>query len=531
MKQRYLILLMSFIAVTTAAFGATRPWDNGRLEVSDNGRFLRHADGTPFFWLADTGWLLPERLNRDEAEHYLSRCAEAGYNVVQVQVVNGVPAFNAYGQMSMTPDFEFVGQVRGGRSVMGGVRSVEGGGRNASSAGDISPSSLHTPPSSHHTPPSPNLSYGYWDHMDYIVDCAARHGIYVGMVCIWGGLVKAGHMDEAKAVRYGRFLAERYGRKKNIVWIIGGDIEGSVRTAVWDTLATTIKSIDPNHLMTFHPRGRTTSAKWFNDRPWLDFNMFQSGHRRYGQRMGNKHYPIPDGTEEDSWMYVDSAWQHRPLKPVLDGEPSYEGIPQGLHDGNEPRWTARDVRRYAYWSVFAGSCGHTYGNNSIMQFVRPGVTGAYFADGDSHPWYRALDDPGYNQMKYLRHLMLSLPYFDRIPDQTAVRNNGVRYDRLLATRGQDYLLVYNHTGRDMTVDLTKISGGEKDVWWMDPTDGRLTYLGRHPSRVTTFRYHASPSGVPDGVLIAIDTSKNYIGRTQTSITSAPAADGERDLTE
>lgn len=113
------------------------------------------------------------------------------------------------------------------------------------------------------------------------------------MVCIWGGLVKAGRMDEQQAAAYGRFLAERYGRRKNIVWIIGGDIEGSVRTEVWDALATAIKSSDKNHLMTFHPRGRTTSAKWFNDRPWLDFNMFQSGHRRYGQRMGNKTIPYP----------------------------------------------------------------------------------------------------------------------------------------------------------------------------------------------------------------------------------------------
>lgn len=486
MKQLYLILIMFF--ATVAAAGATHPWDNGRLEVSKNGRFLLHSNGRPFFWLADTGWLLPERLDRDEAEYYLSRCAEAGYNVVQIQVVNGVPAFNAYGQMSMTAGFDF------------SSASVPG-------------------------------IYGYWDHLDYIVDCAARHGIYVGMVCIWGGLVKAGRMDEQQAAAYGRFLAERYGRRKNIVWIIGGDIEGSVRTEVWDALATAIKSSDKNHLMTFHPRGRTTSAKWFNDRPWLDFNMFQSGHRRYGQRMGNKNYPIPDGTEEDSWMYVDSAWQHRPLKPVLDGEPSYEGIPQGLHDASEPRWTARDIRRYAYWSVFAGSCGHTYGNNAIMQFVRPGIAGAYFADGAGHPWYKALDDPGYNQMKYLKRLMLSMPYFDRIPDQSVILGNGERYDRLLATRGHDYIMVYNHMGRDMHIDLTKVSGEEKDVWWMDPTDGRLTYLGRHANRITTFRYHAEASGVADGVLIAIDASKTYIARDQASIISDNAPADERDLTE
>ena len=44
---------------------------------------------------------------------------------------------------------------------------------------------------------------------------------------------------------------------------------------------------------------------------------------------------------------------HDSLKPVLDAEPSYEGIPQGLHDPAQPRWRDCDVRRYGYWSVFA----------------------------------------------------------------------------------------------------------------------------------------------------------------------------------
>jgi hypothetical protein len=50
----------------------------------------------------------------------------------------------------------------------------------------------------------------------------------------------------------------------------------------------------------------------------------------------------------------------------LDGEPSYEGIPQGLHDPTQPLWTDADARRYAYWSVFAGACGHTYGDNAVL---------------------------------------------------------------------------------------------------------------------------------------------------------------------
>ena len=134
-------------------------------------------------------------------------------------------------------------------------------------------------------------------------------------------------------------------------------------------------------------------------------------------------------------MYVDSAWSYKPVKPILDGEPSYEDIPQGLHDAHEPRWNDRDVRRYAYWSVFAGACGHTYGHNAIMQFVRPGVPGAYFADGMKKAWYQALDDPGYQQMKYLERLMLAMPYFERVPDQSIILDNGEKYERLIATRG------------------------------------------------------------------------------------------------
>ena len=56
----------------------------------------------------------------------------------------------------------------------------------------------------------------------------------------------------------------------NIIWMIGGDIYGNIKTEVWNMLANTIKSIDKNHLMTFHPFGRTLSAEWFNDAPgWI----------------------------------------------------------------------------------------------------------------------------------------------------------------------------------------------------------------------------------------------------------------------
>jgi len=460
------LVLLTATAATAARKQIYKPWSNGALKVSDNQRYIVHEKGdVPFFWMGNTAWLLPERLNRDEVEYYLAKEREAGYNVEQIQVLNAIPTFNIYGQAANNAEFDFSKVSRPG-------------------------------------------VYGYWEHLDYIVDVAERNGIYIAMDCIWGSQINA--MDEKKAAALGRFLAERYKDKPNIIWLIGGDIMGDKKPEVWDAMARAIKKIDKVHIMTFHPRGRTTSARWFNDREWMDFNMFQSGHRRYGQRNGDGDYTIKDNTEEDNWAYVDMSFAKKPLKPVIDGEPSYEDIPQGLHDFDAPRWQDYDVRRYAYWAVFAGCFGHTYGHNSIMQFMRPGLLGSF---GAEKPWWEAMKDPGYGQMKYLKYLMLTFPFTERIADQSIIAGkNGERYDRMIATRGNDYLLVYNYSGKPMDIDLTKISGAKKNVWWMNPADGTLTYLGETDSRVTTFALDGAYMRSSDRVLIAVDASKNYLDR-------------------
>lgn len=462
-------LLLSTLAIN-AAGKIYKPWSNGRLVVSENNRYIVHENGQPFFWMGNTAWLLPERLNREEAEYFLEKDRLAGYNVEQIQVLNAIPTFNVYGHAANNAEFDFSKVSKPG-------------------------------------------VYGYWEHLDYIVDVAANNGIYIAMDCIWGSMIDK--MDVKKAAALGKFLGERYKDKPNIIWMIGGDIMGDKKPEVWDAMARAIKKADKNHIMTFHPRGRTTSAWWYNDREWMDFNMFQSGHRRYGQRNGDGDYTIKDNTEEDNWRYVDMSFEKEPLRPVIDGEPSYEDIPQGLHDVNDPRWMDYDVRRYAYWAVFGGAFGHTYGHNSVMQFIRPGLLASF---GAEKPWWDAMKDPGYNQMKYLKWLMLSFPFTERVADQSIIAGqNGERYDRIIATRGNDYLLVYNYSGKPMSIDLTKISGAKKNVWWMNPADGSLTYLGEYDSKVAEFTYDAAYLRGSDRVLIAVDSSKNYISKTDKQI--------------
>ena len=152
-----------------------------------------------------------------------------------------------------------------------------------------------------------------------------------------------------------------------------------------------------------------------------------------------------------------------------------------------------------------------------MQMLNPGNVWGY---GAVKRWYVGMKDPGFNQMKHLKNLILAFPFFERVPDQSIIAGeNGTRYDRLIATRGNDYLLVYNYTNRPMEIDLTKISGKKKNAWWYDPKDGNLEYIGEFDSKVTPFQYDGGHGAGNDRVLIAVDSAKDYIGKDWKNLPS------------
>lgn len=53
-----------------------------RIKASEDGRNFVTAQGEPFFWQADTGWVLFHRLTLAEAEVYLDDRASKGFNMI-----------------------------------------------------------------------------------------------------------------------------------------------------------------------------------------------------------------------------------------------------------------------------------------------------------------------------------------------------------------------------------------------------------------------------------------------------------------
>ena len=404
----------------------TTKFDNfGNLSISENRRYLMEGD-KPFFWLGDTAWLMFLKLDEDEIYTYLRNRKEKGYNVIQTVLIQS------------PQDVE--------SSLASGRKDVK--------------------------------KSEYWEFVDRVLNMAEQMGLYIGLLPAWGSLVKANILNMETMRTYANFLGKRYQNRKNLIWILGGDVRGDVGYDVFCLEGEILKSYNPERIIAYHPFGRTSSSLWFHNEPWLDMNLFQSGHRRYDQASLGE---WDDNAEketffgEDNWKYVDRDLSYDIVKPTLDAEPSYEGIPQGLHNPRNPYWEEWDVRRYAYWSVFAGAAGHTCGSNSIMQFYDDvSKPGAY---GVRELWQDAMHHPGCTQLKYLKDLMESVDFINgKADDSLLLFGQKERYHRIAVFAGEDYILCYDYMGDEFLLDLRRFQNMELDVWWMDPRNNSLSYI-------------------------------------------------------
>ncbi|QRK12545.1 DUF4038 domain-containing protein [Archangium violaceum] len=441
-----------------------------------NGRFLVKADGSPFFWMADTAWQLLPWLNRSEVQTYLDNRAERGFNVIQAVALG--PQSGAYN--NVYNDFPFVNFDYTKPNVTPG------------------------------SDPNNATQYDYWDHVDYIINEAEARGIYTALLPTWGTLVKEGHITLAHAETYGRFLGSRYASKP-IIWVLGGDVDPSGNEAVWRAMAKGIAigvsgSEDYSKvLMTYHPKGGTKSATWFHNEPWLDFNMQQNGHC----------------LNKDVWNHIASDYNRTPVKPTLDGEPLYEKIQICLRAGTGFS-DDYEIRKYAYWSVFAGAFGHTYGHNSVWQMYAPGRKPAF---EPQNYWYQGINDPGAMQMKYLRQLIESRPMLSRIPDQGVVASDAsTGTHRIQATRDANgtYAFVYSSSGQAFTVNMSRLTGGTVRATWYNPRTGATTAIGTYANTGTRQFTPPSSGAKNDWVLILDDNTRNYPmpGGTTAPVTEA-----------
>ena len=390
------------------------------LKISENRRFLVREDGAPFFWLGDTAWELFHRATLAEADFYLENRRQKRFTVIQAVALaefDGLTQPNVNGEV---PLFD-------------------------------------------NDPLRPNEAY--FKHLDQVIALAGQKQLWVGLLPTWGDKLELlGHgkgpviFNPGKARAYGEWIGRRYRDVWNVIWINGGDRQGGgANREIWEALAAGIKSSDSNHLMTFHPPGGGdghSSSEWFQSAGWLDLNLAQSGHER-------RHLPNYELIARDYALW--------PAKPCLDGEPRYEDHPINWKPQELGWFDDYDVRQAAYWALFAGACGHTYGCHPVWQMCGGRYEPITFA---RRAWWDALDLPGASQMTHVRTLSESRPLLSRVPDQSILSEPLTGAEHRRACRGDGYIFVYLPRGGTVALNLAALDTPSLRIWWCDPRTGR-----------------------------------------------------------
>lgn len=449
--KKLAFLCFSFLICTSGYAQLKSP-----IKVHENQRFLAHADGTPFFWMADTAWELFHRTNREEAEYYLSTRAKQGFNVVQAVALaelDGLNTPNAYGEKPLTS-----------------INPLE-------------------------------MNEKYWEHVDFIIDLAAQKGIYIALLPTWGDKVFKESwgvgpeiFNPENAFTYGQWIGKRYANQKNLIWVLGGDRNpraNSNDVKIWNAMAEGISaSAEKNNpiLKTFHPQPYSPggSSTWFHKEDWLDLNMHQTGH-------------CPN---QPTYKKITHDYNLTPAKPTIDGEPLYEEHPKCFNAKELGYSEADDIRRIMYWNVFAGAAGQTYGCHAVWQMFK---LDKQPINAPLKPWNISLDLPMANQVKHLKNLMLSKPYFNRIPDQSMVLDTQAEDENfVIATRDANgkYAFIYFPTGKATNVDLSTMSKKKLTANWYDPRTGiSIPYIAKQLTRGKNSIVPPSSGRSQDWVLI------------------------------
>ena len=478
--KKYISLLPLFILLFITSTAA-------QIRVSKNQRYLETNDGKPFFWMGDTAWELFHRLTREEAEEFLETRKAQHFNVIQAVALaefNGIREPNRYGDYPLNNE---------------------------------DPTQLLITPGNN---PANTYEYDYWDHVDFIVTKAAEKGLYIGLLPTWGD--KVAHLwgdgpiifNPANAETYASILAKRYAKNNNVIWILGGDRPAVYKSdrqgtekeyddrPVWRAMAKGIEDVlGKDAFIVYHPAGgKNRTSTYIHNDAWLDANAFQSGH---GSR------------ETAPWNWVTEDLAMVPQKPTMDMEPCYEDHPVNPWDGKWTRargyFSAYDVRARVYRVVFAGACGITYGHHQVWQFMNKELYAPINPGDTIIGWKKASQAEAANEMQHLKNLVLSRPYFSRMADQTIIKSNpGTTYlDLLYAMRDADksYAMIYLPQNQPVKIDLAKISGTTKTVWWFDVRTGKAT-AGK-PVKGNGTQIFVPPNNGKDWVLIIDDSSKKF----------------------
>jgi len=377
-----------------------------KLQIGPGKRFLVKEDGSPFVWIGETNWFFA-KLPPETIDKILDKRSSQGYTILFVSCREKL--YNGDG-----------------------------------------PGSIDNP------------NEKWWRYLDdYIAKCEKR-SMYVGITLGWWGKLKSS--TESELYNYGKWVGDRYKNNNNIVWLTLGEAGSHLRktTLPEEKLRALVKGIRDgdtgNKLLTIHADYKRGTSLTY-DGELCDFNNWQTS-----QWESPDDLPKKDQRSWTVWEAIEfdfTKFYNGVPKPTLDAEAIYE------NNKDFCGATPFEIRRRAYFTIFAGAFGHTYGAGGIWD----GLTSE---KGCSKSAEDAIEYEGARDIGYLSSFLHGLgdDFLKLQPRQNIIINGNSRdYDKhIQATIARDnsLALIYSASDSEYTLDLSELSKQKLYASWFNP---------------------------------------------------------------
>lgn len=405
---------------------------HGPLQLSPDRRRLAWADGTAFFWLADTAWNGVLCAQERDWDLYLAARSRQAFSAIQFvsthwrafeRDAQGCTAFNHIPQFGIDPAF--------------------------------------------------------FQKLDAKVAAINAHGLIAAPVMVWSCLpTDPGRtLSEREIVLLSRYIQARWGAYQ-VVWIFGGDGNYEPAGDRWQRAGRAVFAKRHDRLVTMHMGGQQWTAEQFRAEPWFDFIGYQSGHGA--------------SPRELAWLVQGppvANQNNQPILPIINMEPNYEMHPD-YKSGQ--LFGVREVRRASYWSLLlTPPAGVTMGNNPIWCWLEQTAPAPGHNLGLVKPWQAGVETPATAAMTILRRFFESLPWERLRPAQDVLTEQPGTADPACfvaaAASAQDGLTVlYLPVGGTVRLNPAQLAGTRSARWFNPRTglDAARSALAQPPAALT-----------------------------------------------
>ncbi len=341
--------------ICTAATGENRFAKHGPVRLARDQRHLEHADGTPFFWLADTVWNGARVAEVKDWEFYAGIRASQRFTVAQWAAAPGddLKHESAYGgfpeRITINPDF---------------FKRLDAKLEVLSQAGILSAiAPLRELPSQ-------------------------TNAVVV--------------LPDDQAELLVRYIVARWGADP-VAWLIAFEGESGAKNAGrWKRIGQAVFGNRTHPPVILFPGETQWVLDEFRDQQWVDVFGYQS---------------VTDVTEDAlKWTFTGplaEEWKKQPARAVIPFTPYENGfIPQ-----SHRRFSSDDVRHAAYWSLLlTPPAGISYGGQGVANWdTTVGPKDEQTKAADLPMWRKALFMPAAKQMSSLAGLMTSIDFWKLRP--------------------------------------------------------------------------------------------------------------------